>query len=85
MRRVRLEQQEEAKKLALIAAKENKEKEREKKHKKNVSASASSLKKDEGGDTMAMGRSTGYNPMSPSSGGTCSFRPGRKGASRGGG
>lgn len=83
MRRVRLAQQVEAQKKAKKAAKENKEKEREKKHKKNVSASASSLKKDQGGDTM--GRSTGYNPMSPSSGATCGFRPGRKGPSRGGG
>lgn len=81
MHRVRLAQQEEAEKLAKKAAKENKEKEREKKHKKNVSASASSLKKD-GGDSM--GRTSGYNPMDQSSGGTCSFRPGRKGATRGG-
>lgn len=83
MRRVRLAQQAEAQTIAKKAAKENKAKEREKKHKKNVSASASSLKKDQGGDTM--GYSTGYNPLNPSSGATCGFRPGRKGPTRGGG
>lgn len=66
-------------KRAQIAARENKDKEREKKHKKNVSASASSLKKNDG-DSLGRG-SSGYNPMNPSSGATCGFRPGRKGPS----
>lgn len=79
MRRVRLAQQEEAQKLAQQAAKENKGKEREKKHRKNLAASAAPTHKKNDGDSL--GRSSGYNPMNPSSGATCGFRPGRKGPS----
>lgn len=79
MRRVRLKQQQEAQKRAVAAAKENKKKEQEKKHQKNLKASSTSLKKDDG-DSLG-GRGSGYNPMNPSSGATCGFRPGRKGPS----
>lgn len=76
MRRVRLAQQKEAEKKAQQYAKENKVAEREKKYKKNLSASASSIsKKKSDGDNLG----GGYNPLNPSSGATCGYRPGRKG------
>ena len=79
MRRVRLAQQEKAQKQAQEAANENKEKEREKKLKKNLAVSSTTSNKKDDGDTL--GRSTGYNPLNPSSGSTCGYRPGRKGPS----